>query len=94
MKQCIKEQNELDIDEQLEAENKKAEKLIKYLKDNRANNEDARAEFAKIVFELALSYSPIARKFVKKLSQFCEYWGDDSYISEEEWHKLNNSEEL
>jgi hypothetical protein len=27
------------------------------------------------------------------LSQFCAYWGDDDSISEDEWKKLNNSEE-
>ena len=97
-KMCFSEEVENDMDDELEDEDKelianKTKKLIKYLKDNRASNADARADFAKTIFELALSSDPVARKFIRKLSQFCAYWGDDDSISEDEWKKLNNSEE-
>ena len=87
------EQEDSDNNDIKEFEAKQAKKSIKWLKDNRANNYDARVEFAKNIFQLSLSSNRDARKFIKKLSQFCDYYGDDFYIDENEWHKLNNSEE-
>jgi len=79
-------------EDESEDEAQKAQELIVYLKNNRAGNADARADFAKTIFELALSSDPSARKFIRKVSQFCKYWGDDGTITEDEWKKLNNSE--
>lgn len=87
----------IDIQEDSSEENEEeynTQELIDYLKDNRATNRDMRAEFAKTIFELALSSDPEARKFIKKVSSFCAYYGDDGQISQEEWQKLNNSESL
>lgn len=86
-------EQDAEIDDQKEFEEKQAQKLIKYLTNTTASNYDTRVEFAKTIFQLSLSSSKEARKFIKQLSIFCRYWGDDNYISEEEWHKLNNSEE-
>lgn len=77
-----------------EEESDNTQELINYLKDNRASNRESRAEFAKKIFELALSSNPEARKFIKKVSMFCSFYGDDYSISEDEWKKLNNSEEI
>jgi len=78
---------------QIDFESKQAKKLIKWLKDTRANNYDNRLEFAKVIFQLCLSYDKDARKLIKKISQFISYYETDEYISQDEWNKLNNFEE-
>lgn len=83
-----------DIQKEREIESKKVQEWIEYLKNNRANNADGRAEFAKTIFQLALSSDKEARKFIKKISMFCQFYGDDYQISQDEWQKLNNSEGL
>jgi hypothetical protein len=74
-----------------EKESKYVRKLIKQLRLDSHSNKEMRAEFAKIIFQIALSSDPYARKFIKKLSDFCGYWENDNMIDEDEWHKLNNS---
>ena len=86
--------NEEEIDDlqlKKELEAKYVRKLIKQLKVDRHSNKEARAEFAKLIFQIALSSDPYARKFIGKLSSFASYWENDEMISEEEWHKLNNT---
>jgi hypothetical protein len=82
-----------DNNDLIEFEAKQTKKSIKWLKDTRANNYDSRVDFATNIMQLCLSSDKTARKFIKKLSQFISYWESDNYISEEEWKKLNNSEE-
>jgi hypothetical protein len=92
-KRHFTEQEDSDNNDIKEFEAKQAKKSIRWLKDNRANNYDARVEFAKNIFQLALSSDRDARKFIRKLSQFASFWEMDHEISTEEWQKLNNSEE-
>lgn len=74
-----------------EKESKYIRKLIKQLKVDKHSNKEARAEFAKLMFQICLSSDPYARKFIGKVSAFISYWEDDNMISEDEWHKLNNT---
>jgi len=74
-----------------ERESKYIRKLIKQLKVDSHSNKEARAEFAKLMFQICLSSDPFARKFIKKISDFISYFEEDFYISEEDWRKLNNT---
>jgi hypothetical protein len=82
-----------DIKLELEREIKEVQKIIKSLSLNKARNYDARIDFATKIFQLAASSNAEARKFVNKCMSFANFYGDDQMISEEEWRKLNNSEE-
>jgi len=88
-RQFMEQDEEIDLDKEKEA--KYIKKLIKQLKVDKHSNKEARAEFAKLMFQICLSSDSYARKFIKKLSDFVSYYEDDSMISEEEWHKLNNT---
>ena len=88
-KEIISEADVLNAEADREA--KEVQKLIKYLKNNKFGNKDARAEFAKIIFQLALSSDKKARKLIQKVGDFISYWEEDEFISEDEWKKLNNS---
>lgn len=83
-----------DLQKEREVEEKEVIKLIKRLKNEKFNNKDQRAEFAKIIFQLALSSVPKARKLISKLGDFISYWELDNFISEDEWRKLNNTSDL
>lgn len=65
--------------------------LIKRLQNETFRNKSQRAEFAKIIFQLALSSNPKARKLIYKIGSFVNFWENDYMISEEEWRKLNNT---
>lgn len=65
-------------------------KLIKRLKIEDFNNREQRLEFSKIIMQLAMSSNPKARKLISKLGKFLTYWQNDEYISEDEWHSLND----
>lgn len=90
-KKFLQENEEEDILIAREKESKYIRKLIKQLKVDKHSNKEARAEFAKLMFQICLSSDPYARKFVSKLSSFIFFWEDDNMISEEEWRKLNNT---
>ncbi|OQA65299.1 MAG: hypothetical protein BWY36_00997 [Candidatus Diapherotrites archaeon ADurb.Bin253] len=87
-----KDLEQLEIEK--EKESKAMQKLLKSFKNNSSRNKDARAEFAKNIFQLSLSSCIEARKFISKCMDFAAMYGDDFYIDEEEWRKLNNTDKL
>lgn len=82
----------LQIEKDKEAKN--VQKLIKQMKSSTATNKDARAEFAKNIFQLSLSSDPFAKTLIKKMILFIQYFGEDLYLDEDEWRKLNNTDKL
>jgi hypothetical protein len=82
---------ETDIDE---ISKKEYEALIEKLKNNTFRNKEMRIEFAKIVMSLSSSDFPLAKKLVWKMGEFAKYWQNDEMIDEDEWRKLNNSNNI
>ena len=79
-------------EEYSEEKDQRVQDLINQLVSGKFRNKQKRLEFAQAITEIVILDTPMARKLIWKLGEFCSYWCDDSYISEGEWHKLNNSE--
>lgn len=84
----------IEAEDNLPMDEKEIVGLIKRLQNETFRNKAQRAEFAKIVFQLALSSNPKARKLIYKVGSFISYYENDGMISEDEWRKLNNTDNI
>jgi N-acetylglucosamine kinase-like BadF-type ATPase len=80
--------------EQAKADEIEANDLIEQLQTQTFRNREMRIEFAKIILQLASNNNPRAKKLVYKMSEFAKYWENDEMIDEEEWRKLNNTQDM
>jgi hypothetical protein len=70
------------------------ESAVEQLQNNTFRNREMRIEFAKIVMNLASSNNVSAKKLVWKMAEFAKYWENDEMIDEDEWRKLNNTNNI